>query len=292
MRIFLSSFLCLTITVLNAQVYYYYNDIVATEQLNQQMKTYLQNKVKSATAVGYTPQGSKATDFSETYQILENGSALRISSLENLAGNVLYYKYNSEGKIISMADSSNGMAGITTYQYDAQNRIKTIENHIKDDSKEFEDTEVHQWIYTTDGKIEKMWRIKNGKDSIEVRFIPEEHGFPGEEVSYKNGRETDHIYYYFDASGKVTDIVRYNKKVKKLMPEIMFSYDDSGRIIQKIISSESDNYGLKSLGQVQFVRYLIWRYVYNAQGLKTKEALFDKNQEMTGKIEYGYTYFQ
>lgn len=292
MRLLLFVFVYLTTTVLNAQVYYYYNDIVATDQLNQQMKTYLQNKVKSVTAVGYTPQGTKATDFSETYQILENGSALRISSLENLTGNVLYYKYNSDGKLIIMADSSNGMSGITTYQYDAKGRISKIESHIKDDSKEFEDTELHQWIYTADDKIEKMWRIKNAKDSIEVRFIPEEHGLPGEEVSYKNGREMDHVYYYFDPNGKVTDIVRYNKKVKKLMPEIMFSYDDSGRIIQKIVSSENDSYGIKSLGQVQFVRYLILRYVYNAQGLKTKEALFDKNQEMTGKIEYGYTYFQ
>jgi hypothetical protein len=38
--------------------------------------------------------------------------------------------------------------------------------------------------------------------------------------------------------------------------------------------------------------YLIWRYVYNDKGLKIKEALFNKNKVMTGKIEYSYTFAQ
>lgn len=292
MKIILAVVACTISTLSNAQIYYYYNDIVTTKQLGTQMKSYSDAKVKSITSVGYTPQGARANDFSENYQIAADGKSFKVSSIENLSGNVLTYKYDDEGKLISLTDSSNGMIGITNYIYDNKNRITKIENHIKDDSKEFEDTEVHQWFYTIDGKIEKMWRIKNGSDSLEVKFIPEEHGLPGEEISYKNGRETDHIYYYFDDKERVTDIVRYNKKINKLVPEIIFTYDDGGRIAQKIISSQTDNFGIKSMGSIQFVRYVIWRYVYNAQGLKTKEALFDKSQEMTGKIEYGYTYYQ
>jgi len=36
--------------------------------------------------------------------------------------------------------------------------------------------------------------------------------------------------------------------------------------------------------------YLIWRYLYDAKGLKTKEALFNKQKELTGRIEYSYTF--
>jgi hypothetical protein len=36
--------------------------------------------------------------------------------------------------------------------------------------------------------------------------------------------------------------------------------------------------------------YLIWRYIFDDKGLKTKEALFNKDKELTGKIDYVYTY--
>ena len=40
------------------------------------------------------------------------------------------------------------------------------------------------------------------------------------------------------------------------------------------------------------IGYVIWRYIYNDKGLKTKEALFDKEQQLTGKIEYSYIFGQ
>jgi hypothetical protein len=38
--------------------------------------------------------------------------------------------------------------------------------------------------------------------------------------------------------------------------------------------------------------YLIWRYGYNEQGLKTKEVLYSKTKELKGKIEYSYSFAQ
>ena len=51
---------------------YYYNDIISARETTRQMKTYLANKVKMVSAAGYTPQGSKATDFAEVQEIKEN----------------------------------------------------------------------------------------------------------------------------------------------------------------------------------------------------------------------------
>ena len=58
----------------------------------------------------------------------------------------------------------------------------------------------------------------------------------------------------------------------------MFEYDDNDRVIQKITTTSSLHLG-----------YLIWRYQFDENGLKTKEALFNKDKELTGKIEYKYT---
>jgi hypothetical protein len=61
----------------------------------------------------------------------------------------------------------------------------------------------------------------------------------------------------------------------------MFEYDEQDRVVQKITTTSSLNLG-----------YLIWRYIYNEKGLKTKEALFNKDKELTGKIDYNYTFNQ
>jgi hypothetical protein len=79
--------------------------------------------------------------------------------------------------------------------------------------------------------------------------------------------------------------VRYNKKVKKLLPDFILTYDEAGRVIQKVSSTPGDN-----LGKVVWVGYIIWRFIYNENGLKTKEALFDEGQQLSGKIEYKYTF--
>lgn len=290
MKLALSAIAFISSITIQAQSYNYYNDIVSPAEMANQMKTLVQNKVSTITAAGYTPQGSKASDFSETTQVLDNDKTLRVSKLMGLSINVSRQEYDAAGRLIRIIDSTEGVADISIFEYDKDGRISKVSNTTIDGSKEFSDTELRQWFYTTDGKIDKMIRTINGADSMEVKMILEEHGLPGEELSYKNGRETDHVYYYYnDDNNRLTDIVRFNKKIKKLVPEVIFSYDEAGHVIQRVVSSEGDSYGIKSMGSIYFVRYLIWRYIYNEQGLKTKEALFDKNQELTGKIVYTYT---
>jgi YD repeat-containing protein len=267
------------------QAQYYYNDIIGTQETNRQMQTYLANKVKMVTATGYTPQGSKATDFAEAQQILENGKTLKISKNSNLIHSSFYQRFDAQNRLISIMDTSLGIQNITTYEYDAEGKIIVAQNKVTDETTNINMVEMHKWSYNKNGKVEKMWRTINGGDSLEIRFTPDENGNPGEEHSYRKGYETDMLYYYFDERNRITDIVRYNKKVKKLIPDEILSYDDNDRVIQRITSSPADN-----LRKTTWVGYIIWRYIYNGQGLKTKEALFDNEQQLTGKIEYSYTF--
>lgn len=263
------------------QAQYYYNDIVGTLETNRQMKTYLANKVKTVSAAGYDQRGAKTSDFSEYQEVKENGMALRISSFNNLNKTVNYLKFDPRGRVIRSTDSSSSIESVTIYEYDTSGRITSVQNTIKDSSNDFNQAEVHHWVYNSAGKPEKMWRIINNTDSLEIRFTPDEDGNTGDEKTYRNARESAAIYYYYDDKKHLTDIVRYNKKAKKLLPDILFEYDDKDRIIQKITTTSSVNLG-----------YLIWRYIFDDKGLKTKEALFNKDKQMTGKIEYSYTFGQ
>lgn len=270
-----------------AKSQYYYSDIVSTAETNHLMQTYLANKVKMVTATGYDENGVKATDFVEVKEIKENGRTLKVSTRNTQYYSAVYNRFDDKTRLISVADSSSVILSNISYQYDGAGRIVNVQNAQSDSTSDFNQIERHQWYYNESGKPVKMWRTINGGDSVEIRFNPDENGNPGEEISYRNGIETDRVYYYFDEKGRITDIVRYNKKVKKLLPDMIFTYDEDGKVIQKINSSNSDN-----LGRVTWFGYIIWRYIYNENGLKTKEALFDKDQQLAGKIEYNYRFAQ
>jgi hypothetical protein len=274
--------LLLVNSALNAQ--YYYNDIIGTEETNRQMRTYIDNKVLTVTAYGTDPRGVKATDFSEFHEVKENGRALKSTSIINFNKSVIYSRFDAQGRVINMIDSSTNIESITTYEYDATGRLKLVKNAVKDSANDFSQEEFHQWIYNSSNKPEKMLRIIRSSqntrpDTLEVKFVMDEDGNPGEERTFRGRIETGYLYYYYDDKNRLSDIVRFNQKLKKLMPDILFEYDDNNRVIQKITTTSSISLG-----------YLIWRYVYNEKGLKSKEALFNRDKELTGRIDYNYTF--
>ena len=261
---------------------YYYTDIIGSKEINQQMAGYITNKVKSVSATGTDKNGMKATDYSEYHEVKETGMALRVANITGFNKTVTYTRFDKSARVISIFDSTSAVQNTTTYEYDAAGRITKVENAVTDSSNSFNQTETHNWFYNTTGKPEKMWRTFNGpnqKDSLEVKFVTDENGNISEEKAYKKGKETSFLYYYYDDKNQLTDIVRYNTKAKKLVPDIMFEYDDAGNIIQKITTTSSQSIG-----------YLIWRYIFNDKGLKIKEALFNSKKELTGKIGYSYTF--
>lgn len=259
---------------------YYFNDIISTFETSRQMRTYVANKVRMVTATGYDANGVKATDFSEVHEVRDNGRTLRISNRTGNSFSAVYNRFDEQHRLISISDTTAAVQSVTTYQYDASGRISRITNTVRDSANDFNQEEVHQWVYRENGSPSGMWRIINGTDSLQVRMFPDEEGNPGDEKTFRKGMETAAVYYYYDDKRRLTDIVRYNTKFKRLMPDLMFEYDEDNRVIQKITTTSSQ-------GQ----KYLIWRYIFDEKGLKTKEALFNDEKQLTGKIEYAYTFF-
>ena len=244
----------------------------------------MDNKVKTVSASGTDNRGMKATDFSEYHEVKENGRALKSTSIVNLNKTIVYSRFDEKGRVVSMTDSSTNIESVTTYEYDGSGRIIRVMNTVRDSANDFNQVEEHQWIYNAKNKPEKMWRIIRNNanaqpDSLEIRFVPDDDGNPAEERSYRGKFETGYLYYYYDEKNRLSDIVRYNNKLKKLMPDLLFEYDDKDRVTQKITTTSSINLG-----------YLIWRYIYNEKGLKSKEALFNREKQLTGRIDFTYTF--
>lgn len=271
------AFLALLISVTSFGQFYY-KDLVDANANSDKMKTYLANKVASVTATGFDSRGVKTTDFYEVQEVFPAQNLLKISTRTGMAVVRMYYRFDEQGRLASISDSTNGIKSRTSYQY-AGNNIVSVKTEVKDSLNDFSETEEHQWLYNSAGKPEKMWKIVNGKDSMEYRFTIDEKGNIADEQLFRRGVGVDPFYFYYDDQNRLTDIVRYNKRAKKLLPDFMFEYDEQNRVIQKIttLSTTSPD-------------YLTWRYLFNNKGLKTKEALFNKQKELTGRIEYAYTF--
>ena len=258
---------------------YYYNDITDAKVIGERMKNYISQKVKTITATGYDSRATKTTDFNEWQEIDAEKKLLKISTRNEQRVTRQYYQFDDQLRLAGITDSSGDIKSNTIYNYDKNNNIFLIETNTKDSLQDFTESIVHQYQYNPAGKPIKLWRIINGKDSSEYRFTLDEKGNVADEQLYRRNVGIDPVYYYYDDKNRLTDIVRYNKKAKKLLPSIMFEYDESNRIIQKMTILSSNN-----------PDYLIWRYIFNDKGLKTKEALFNKQKELTGRIEYAYTF--
>jgi hypothetical protein len=261
---------------------YYYNDIVGAKAFGDRMKDYVTNKVKTINAVGFDKEGAKTSDFNEYQEVNAQNNTLRITTRNGQTITRQTYQFDPQFHLSSLIDSSGPIKSITAYQYNNSGNIISIKTSTLDaDSSEFSEGEEHQWIYNSNGKPEKMWRIINGKDSTEFRFTIDEKGNAADEQQYRRGTGINPVYYYYTDNNQISDIVRYNTRAKRLLPDFMFEYDENGRMIQKITTLST----IKP-------DYLIWRYGYNEKGLKTKEALFTKDKTLTGRIEYQYTFAQ
>ena len=275
----------LLISSLSLHAQYYYDDLVGTRETSRLMQTYREQKVRMVTATGYDSKGVKATDFSEVQEIKENGRLLRQSAIRNFTKTVTLSRFDEQGRVISITDSAADIQSITFYSYDAAGRVSKVENKVLDSANAFNHTETHWWYYNEKGLPVTMWRVISNSgaetktDSLEVRFTTDEEGNTGEERTFRKGVETGYLYYYYDDQHRLLDIVRFNTRLKKLLPDVMFEYDESGRIVQKTTTTSSLHLG-----------YLIWRYIYNEKGLKTKEVLFNSDKQITGRIEFAYTF--
>lgn len=260
---------------------YFYKDIIGTREINEMIKLYQANKVLQVEATGYDGDGVKNSDFSETHNFRLDQNLLKIATRDKTSINNEYYRFDSKGFLASVVDSIPSAVSSTTYQYDDKENPLIIKNSVSDASDSIYSTEVHQWFYNDAGKPVRMLRIVNDHDTTDVRFTLDEKGNVIEELPFINKVSREKTYYYYDDKNRLTDIVRFNIKAGRLLPDYMFEYSEANQVIQKITT-------LSAMG----LGYLIWRYVYNEKGLKIKEASFNKDKVLTGKIEYIYKFAQ
>jgi hypothetical protein len=259
---------------------FYYNDIISPANISKQMNDYVMNKVATINATATDAYGMKNNSFYELHEIKENGKLLKISKLDETGKLNTTYRFGNNGQLISQEDSAYKMKNVTTYKYDNNNRVISVLNTTYDPENEFNETEEHVWQYNATGQPVKMWKIVNRKDSLQYEFSLDEKKNIADEFMVRNGVKYDPTYYYYyDENNRLSDIAQYNRIAKRIMPDLIFTFDEKNNLVQKLATVPGPVTG-----------YVTIRYGFNEKGLKNKEVLFNRLKEKTGSIDFTYTF--
>jgi hypothetical protein len=267
----------LLLTLLTAKSQYYYKDIVGTKETADLIKAYRNNKVSRVILNSYDAENTKNEDFYVEQVFSLPNQFLRTTTRSGVTNeSVLVSFTDANGNVIKTIDSS-GTITTSVYNYNEKGMLQSVISSSTDTAHSINQTEEHRWEYDND-KIVRMLRIKDKIDTAYISFKLDDKGNIIQEQSVRKGITSEPVYYYYDGNNRLTDIVRFSNKAKRLLPEYLFEYSPSNQVIQKITVPANSS------------EYLIWRYQYDEKGLKIKEAVFDKHKQLTGKIEYLYQF--
>ena len=275
MKSFFLFFSLVMVSVVDAQ--YYYKDIIGTKETSDLIRSYRTNRVSRVLLNSYDAENTKNDDFYvEQVFSAPNQYLKTITRLGDANESTLISYTDANNNVVKTVDSSETITTTSVYKYGADGLLESVVS-ISSDTARSNQAEEHRWEYK-DNKIARMLRIKDKKDTAYITFKTDDKGNIIEEQSIRKGISSEPVYYYYDNNNRLTDIVRFSNKAKRLLPEYLFEYSPSNQVIQKITvpANSSD--------------YLIWRYQYDDKGLKIKEAIFDKRKQLTGKIEYLYQF--
>lgn len=268
----------LAINSLPVVAQYYYKDLVSVQQINETYRLFKSNKVSKVNLASF--QGNEpVTEGFIGEQKVNNArnEIITYTKTLDLGESFFTATYSSQGLLKKTIDSAQESVSSSVYEYDGDNRLVTILNIVHASDKSSYLSETHQWTYTPAGKPLKMLRIKNNKDSTLVNFLMDDKGNVSEEDIVGKTVPNQKIFYYHDDQHRLTDVVKYNQKAKRLLPDYIFEYEDNELSTMTIVPEGSSE-------------YLKYYYKYDENGLKLIEFCYNKKNQLLGKVQYNYTF--
>ena len=259
------------------QAQYYYNDLLANIQTHKQYKLLRALKVKKITATAQESANSTPETLL-TQEISTDGKRIIIYTYQQNGKTSRTTTQYEMGKLKKSESNNKGVESSTLYSYNETGLPTLIQSTTKDTFLSSITGEAHQYYYKQDGSPDYAYVIRNQSDTILVNFTTDNQKLVLEETWTRRKKEIEKYYYYYNEKQQLTDIVRFNSKLNKLLPDFVYTYNESGYIIQMIQVPRTSN------------NYITWKYIYNDKGLKTTETCSNKEKKLLGTVGYSYEY--
>ncbi|RYY15777.1 MAG: hypothetical protein EOO04_28085 [Chitinophagaceae bacterium] len=266
-----------SIVFFSASSQYYYKDLIVTKELQTKHQSYRKNAVRAVEYASFDANNQPIEGFTCQQTVAPDFSMIRTVTKTTLSGtseSIAYF--NQKGQLIRTTDTAEGNKTNTEYRYDANNRLVVI-NSVSTSPGNTSNQEQHIWEYNEKGQPKNAFKIKNGIDTTYISFVFDDQGNLAEENSKRNNLGLPAIYYYYDEDKQLTDIVRYNNKARRLLPDYIFEYEDN-RVGSMLVAEEGTG------------DYQKWYYSYDDNGLKLQDACYSKTKVLIGRVEYKYKF--
>lgn len=256
---------------------YYYKDIWNNQQLVKEFNILKNDNLKTIKIKSFEDDDQPSEGFFCEKKINKNYTQSQMISKSNVTGqSLLVSDYNTNGQPVKTTEETPTTTNITNYQYDQNNQLKTIQIVTKGDDDSESITETHEYFYDEKGRSLKMLRKKGNNLISTIHFVSDANGNIIEENVEGNSATDKKYYYYYDDKNRLTDVVHYNERAKRLLPNYMYEYDALNQPKQMISTEEGGS------------NYFIWKYTYNDKNLRETEKCFSKERRLLGTIEYEY----
>jgi hypothetical protein len=259
------------------QAQYYFNDLMANIQTHRQYKLLRALKVKKITASVQESANSNPETLLTEEVSTDGRRIIMYTSLQNGKTSRTTTQYEM-GKLKKSESNNKGVESTTLYSYNEAGLPTLIQSTTKDTFLSSLTGEAHQYFYKQDGSPDYAYIIRNQSDTVRVNFTTDNQKSVLEETWTRRNKEIEKYYYYYNDKQQLTDIVRFNSKSNKLLPDFVYTYNEAGNVIQMIQVPRTGN------------NYITWKYIYNEKGLKITENCFNKEKQLLGTVGYSYEF--
>jgi hypothetical protein len=264
-------------TVLSARSQYYYKDIVLTRQNQENWKSYHDKKVREVDIHSIDANDEMTPGFVCTLRMSSDyGIITTFTKSNGMTASTMQTFYDPHGWLIKTIDTSDTYNSTTEYSYNDKGEIISMLNTSVETDNHVSASEKHLWKYEG-GRPRQMIKIKGGTDTTLVNLVLDEKGNVAEENPVRAGAALQSVYYYYNNESRLTDIVRFNQKAGRLLPDYVFEYNYDRISSMLFVPAGSSDYQK-------------WIYSYNSAGLKEAEICYDKKKQIIVKINYTYSY--
>ena len=274
---FFAGITLLIVFCLPANAQYFYKDIWTNQQLTKEFSILKNENMRAIAVKSFEDDGEPSEDFFCERKIDRNFTKSETVTRSIITQqSLLVSYYNERGWITKTVDSTQTSLAKVEYEYDTKGHIIMVTNFAKANDENGGISETHQYIYNSTGKPEKMIRKKNNETVSTINFTTDDKGNVIDEEEITREVKGRKYLFYYDEKNRLTDVVHYNERAKRLLPDYMYEYNPTGQIKQMI--STDDNIS----------NYFIWKYTYNDKRLRESEKCYSKERRLLGSIQYEY----
>ncbi|MCO6497182.1 MAG: hypothetical protein J5I50_05920 [Chitinophagaceae bacterium] len=259
------------------QAQYYYNDILTIKKSNDEYQKLKKAQYRTVTLESFEFDDSPSQGFFCERKLNNDFSESVMISRSDVTGESELRSYYKDGRVYKTVNTNGDVINTAGFEYNTVGQLQKVTSSTVGvaDSSRFE--EVREYEYDADGVLTALRRFKNGVQVSMIKFEKDENGNIVEEVPAQVGVDRKY-YYYYDDKNRLTDVVRFNDRAQRLLPDYMFLYNETRRDepSQMISVDESAE------------TYVVWRYAYTPDGLPEIQKCYSKEKQLLGTIQYEY----